>query len=504
MAAHDQDQKEKKRSAPFFAVPGSGATASCSGMGGPGSLFSFKSGALWLLFGGTVVAVALGSVYDLIGPSSAPAVPPEPFQTNYFQEESDTARAERSRAREAAGAAVSSLEMFRQAKKDGLDGQTSGPSSTSDPAASAPAAGAGAENLSAGSEAAGLPRIIAAAGLSGSRGGSLSGTTIPKLRQGGGLSGGIGAQFKPVFRPAVRSGKGEAAGPAAVAGRASGAARPGNLGFSRKGAFAQARYAGKMGMKAAYSSDTSGARTAATGAFSGETGGSGNAGGVGSGVGLGGAGISNGAALKTSDPGLGINIHSIPEPSKPEDVSPWKKYEDMAMKFMLISIGLILLTKILGHFSKSWPPLYYAALAAAWAAIAAALVVIYAGLIMFSRYGQKLMGGIYCVVGALLVYNAWEALSGLEDPSLSSIQPAGEGVSKTGAANSLEMGGKNIAASTGGNVTGGTITGGNITTAGGATNLGGGTISGAGPGTGGVVNTSAVNPGTVVKGPIVP
>jgi len=97
----------------------------------------------------------------------------------------------------------------------------------------------------------------------------------------------------------------------------------------------------------------------------------------------------------------------VPEP---ENVSPWEKYTDMAMKAMLASIVLILLTKILGK----WPMLYYAAVCTAIAAMGAAAMVIYSGIKLMTEFGQKWMGGMYVVVGLMLMVQAWEALCGLE------------------------------------------------------------------------------------------
>jgi hypothetical protein len=89
----------------------------------------------------------------------------------------------------------------------------------------------------------------------------------------------------------------------------------------------------------------------------------------------------------------------------------------MAMNSMMWAGGLILVSMGLSWAAKNVAfllpvaaALYYAAMVAAAAAIFFALKVLYAGFMMFSKYGQKMMGGIYMLTGALLIYKAIQAL----------------------------------------------------------------------------------------------
>lgn len=99
----------------------------------------------------------------------------------------------------------------------------------------------------------------------------------------------------------------------------------------------------------------------------------------------------------------------------PEDVDPWQKEEDAAMKGMMWAGGLILVAKLLSGIAKKLPGpwalgFYIAAMVAAAAAIVFAIKVIMAGFTMYSKYGQKMMGGIYILTGVVLIMKALEAL----------------------------------------------------------------------------------------------
>jgi len=405
---------------------GGGASSGFGSGGGLAGLFASKAGIMGLVLGGATLAAGVGVVYNFIGPSSKPVYNPDLFQNTYIEEEASKASMERTQSRDASAAASSTLDMFReQAKKDGLglgaegEGGGSGEEgakadATADSSAEAPAAppdsamGAGA--------AAGGPKLQASSGFgskAGAGGGGSSGTSIPRMQGGGGMSGGIGGQFQPVYRPPAQANAGKTSGmTASAAARVKSSPKYAVPMAKSKGAYGQAKFAGKMGAKASYSASDAGARSGATEAFTGETSG-GDVSSPNTGAGLGGAGMSNGAGLKGNDPSLNSTEVTPPKVPKPEDVDPWQKYEDMAMNSMLYAVGLILVTKILGRIAKAWAPMYYAAVAAGAAAIFFALKVVYAGFMMFSKYDQKMMGGIYILTGVMLAIQAWNAICGL-------------------------------------------------------------------------------------------
>ena len=99
--------------------------ASSGGMGSAGGglagLFATKAGIVGMVLGGATIAAGVGVVYNFMGPSSKPVYSPELFQNSYYEEEASRAGYERAQARDASGAASSTLDMFReQAKKDGI------------------------------------------------------------------------------------------------------------------------------------------------------------------------------------------------------------------------------------------------------------------------------------------------------------------------------------------------------------------------------------------------
>lgn len=412
--------------------------------GGLAGLFATKAGIVGMVLGGATIAAGVGVVYNFIGPSSKPVYSPELFQNSYYEEESSKAGLERSNSRDASAAASSTLDIFReQAKKEGLglggeaaegsnpNASSEAPAAPADASADAAASAPGADGGAA--AGGGGPKLQASAGFGGKSGGggAGSGTSIPRMQAGGGLSGGIGAQFGSVYRPPAQANGGKTSGMTASAARVKSSPKYAIPNLNKKGAYGQAKFAGKMGAKAAYSADAAGSRTEATNAFSGETVGSGDVATPGSGAGLGGAGVSNGQGLKGSDPSLNSNQSTPPKVPTPEDVDPWQKEEDAAMNGMMWAAGLILVTKLLGKLSKTMPWVYYVAVATALAAIGFAIKVVLAGFKMYSEYGQKMMGGIYIAAGLLLIYQAWEALCGLEkggakagDPGATAIKGA--------------------------------------------------------------------------------
>jgi len=413
---------------------GAGSAGIGSGVGsasGLAGLFATKAGIVGMVLGGATIATGVMVVSTFMGPSSAPVNTAELFQNSYLEEESSKAGLERTKSRDSSAAASSSLDMFsEQAKRDGLgglaaeageggkaDASADAPAAPADSSADAPAAPPGNDSASGGSGA-GAPKMQASAGFGGKggSGGGSSGTSIPRMQGGGGLSGGIGQQFQAVNRSPVQANGGKFSGMTASAARVKNSPKYSVPNVNKKGAYGQAKYAGKMGAKAAYSADGAGSRTEATNAFSGETTGSGDVATPEMGAGLGGAGVSNGAALKANDPSLNSNESTVPKVPKPEDVDPWQAEEDAAMNGMMWAFGMIIVTKLLSNLAKKatipWlvAALYIAAMAAAAVAIYYAFKVVMAGYAMYSTYGQKMMGGIYMLTGVMLMLKALEAL----------------------------------------------------------------------------------------------
>lgn len=414
------------------ASSGLGSAGSAGGLGG---LFATKAGVVGLVLGGATIAAGVGVVYNFIGPSSSGVYSPELFQNTYYEEEANRAGLERSKARDTSAASSSTLDMFReQARKDGLGGLAgeTGDAESANAAAEDPTAADGAASAASadsnytgapGASGAGGPKLQSHSGF-GSKGGAGggSGTAIPRMQGGSGLAGGIGAQFQPVYRAPAQANTGKSSGMLASNGaKISRSPKHAVNNFNKKGAFGQAKFASGMSKKAAsYSGATS--ALMATEAMQGESNGSGGLAGADTGAGLGGAGVSNGQSLKASDPSLSSNESSVPEPSQPEDVDPWQKFEDMAMYGLLAGGVLLMVGKFLAKkalASIAIPPSYLAwkmaTMVACWLAIAAAVVALYAGFMMFSKYGQKMMGGIYMAAALMIIYQAYETMSGLAD-----------------------------------------------------------------------------------------
>ena len=415
-------------------IAGGASSGMGSAAGGLSGLFATKAGIVGMVLGGATIAAGVGVVYNFIGPSSKPVYSPELFQNSYYEEESSRAGLERAQSRDSSAAASSTLDMFReQAKKDGLGGlaaeageggnpnassEAPAPTDYSADAAAAPGAD-GSGTTAAGS---GRAKLQASAGFGSKGGGAGSGSAMPRMQAGGGLSGGIGAKFQSVYRPPAQANGGKISGMSASAARVKNSPKFAVPNKNKKGAYGQAKFAGKMGSKAAYSADSAGSRTGATEAFSGETTGSGDVVAPDTGAGLGGAGVSNGANLKGNDPSLNSNESTPPKVPTPEDVDPWQKEEDAAMNGMMYAGGLIIVAKLLSAAAKNIAflapaaaALFYAAMAAAAAAIVFALKVVLAGFKMYSKFGQKMMGGIYIAAGLLLIYQAYQALMSAVD-----------------------------------------------------------------------------------------
>jgi hypothetical protein len=348
------------------------------------------------------------------------------FQSQYYDEQAQNASADRSKQNNPAAADASTLDMFKeQAKKDGLYGsgedaaevnKNASADAPADDAVNKAVTGAGADF--AANAPGGGAKLQSAGGFGSIRGGGGgSNSSMPKLSGGGGMFGGINGQFAPVYKaPAGQQGKTSAMkGSMASVVKGSHKYSVPNKG---KGAYGQAQFAGKRANSAAYSADASGARTEATEAFSGETNGSGDVGVVGTGAGIKGAGISNGPTLKNNDPNLNLKEITPPPAAVPEDVTPWTKWTEKAMKYMIASFVGILLVSLFAKIAKAVPFMYYAALLPFAAAVFAAGMVIYAGYMLMKGdpqgsppwTGQTTLGAVYMAVGAVLILKAWNAL----------------------------------------------------------------------------------------------
>ncbi|OGR67304.1 MAG: hypothetical protein A2081_01535 [Elusimicrobia bacterium GWC2_61_19] len=422
MNTHNGGKEEEKKGGFGSALSAlfRGGTSAAGGASGAGStgglagLFAGKAGLAGMLLGGATIAAGVGVVYNFMSPSDKPVYSQELFQNSYYEEESAKAGLERTQARNAGVA--SSIDVFReQAKKDGLGGLAAeavdgeAPDAAAEAGAGTPGADSAAEAPgAAGSEAgaSGAPRMVASSGFAG-KGGGGSGSSMPRMQGGGGMSGGIGGQFTSVYRPPAQANGGKTSGMTAAAARIKNSPKSVVPSFNKKGAFGQAKYAGRMGAKAAYSADGSGARSTAAEAFSGETSGSGDVAGAG-GAGLGGAGVSNGANLKGNDPNMNSNQSTPPKVPAPENVSPWKKTLDMIMYAMLISAALTMVANWMA--GTVWGVAY--AQYVAMAAMLAAAVVLYGAFKMLSTYGQKWTGAMYGILGAVLMIMANRARVG--------------------------------------------------------------------------------------------
>jgi hypothetical protein len=456
---NDYNEKEEKKGGFLSALSGlfrggssvAGSVSSGMGSAGIGSagssagglagLFATKAGIVGMVLGGATIAAGVGVVYNFVGGSSKPVYSPELFQNSYYEEEASRAGLERTQSRDASAAASSTLDMFReQAKKDGLglggegaegsnaNASAEAPATPSDSSADAAAAAPAADSAASGGGAGGGPKLQASSGFGskGGGGGASGGSSIPRMQSGGGLSGGIGAQFASVYRPPAQANAGKTSGMFASAARVKSSPKYSVPNINKKGAYGQAKFAGKTGAKAAHSVDGAQQSYLAEQSFSGGNSGAGDVGTPGTGAGLGGAGVSNGAGLKGNDPSLSSNESTPPKVPKPEDVDPWQKEEDMAMYGLMGGAVLLMLTNMLSKKAKAALPLAVTpptvatylslrmwTMIAGYATIAAALLAVYAGFVMFTKYDQKMMGGVYMAAGLVLIMKAIEAMSDL-------------------------------------------------------------------------------------------
>jgi hypothetical protein len=417
---------------------GSGLGGLGSGAGGLSGLFATKAGILGMVLGAATIAAGVGVVYNFLGPSARqPAYGPHLFQDTYYAEQVSNAGLERARQKETDPSAASTLDLFRaQAKKDGLGvagegGAAGGRGGAAPEPAAAPASG---DNPSAEPPAAGSPSGVSATsaklqsvpGFGAKPGGLGSLANMPKLSGGGGMFNGIGAKFAPIYRPPAGQQQGKAlVMKRSLASIVKGSPKYAVPGATKKGSYGQAKFAGKLGARAAYSAPGGAdSRTTAAEAFVGETAGTGDVGAEG-GTGLGGAGLS-GNQLKSSDPSMNQSAYTPPEPGKPADVSPWKKMQNIALAGMIAGALLLALANMLMKKAKALAAtgpagiaqaiaMYKMAMMVAVAAMGAGGVVIFAGMTIWKKYGQKWTGIAYAAAGGAIIVKAIQVMSAASD-----------------------------------------------------------------------------------------
>jgi hypothetical protein len=454
MNSYDQNKKDKKKGfLPFFsrlfdtsskAATGLAGGAGRAALGGAAkggffaSLFATKAGVVGLVLGAATIAAGIGLVYNYMEPSSSGKVyTPNLFSNAYYDEAQRQANAERARYSSEVPA-QSSLDAFKKVAKEELKSEEPIDENATDEASNGSedinGANASSENADVNASGGGYGQVNP--GIGGDRklqsnlgfdakGAAGGGSSQNRLQTSGGMWGGIGKQFAPISRNASTANAAKASQMnKALASRVVASPKYAVPNVNKKGAFGQAKFAAKTGKSAAYDASDAGARTTAEQAFSGETAGSGDVATPIGGTGLGGSGLSQGDKLKANDPTLNTDEYTPPTPEKTDD-SPWKKLTDYALYAMLAAAGFIAISSLLANKAKALLAnpitaagavgLFNAAKVFAYLAMAAAAAVIGIAVMLASKYGQKMMGIMYGMVGAALIYQAYKALSGINE-----------------------------------------------------------------------------------------
>jgi len=396
------------------------------------SIVSSKAGVVGLVLGAATIAAGIGVIYNYIGPSSSKVYTPGLFSDAYYEDVQKQANAERARefASDASASASSSLDMFKEAAQKELVQKNADENSNNNETASSGVVdnkGGSSGEISQGGETT-ANKLNATLGFDNKGAGGQSGSSVGnRLQTSGGLWGGIGRPFSPISRNAnVSAGGTTSKMNRPLTARVVTSPKYTVPNINKKGAYGQAKYAANVGKQAPFSVSDAGARTTAEQAFSGETAGSGDIATPIGGTGLGGAGLSQGSKLKANDPSLNQSEYTPPTPQKKDD-TPWKKLTDYALYAMLASAAFILIASLLANKAKALlaPPalanlplatsLFNAAKIFCYLAIAAAAIVIGIGVNLAITYGQKLMGIMYGLVGGALIYQAYKALSGINE-----------------------------------------------------------------------------------------
>lgn len=437
---------------------GGAATGGVSGAAATGGIFATKAGILGLLLGGATIAAGAGAVYHFAGGSSAnTAYTPELFQNSYMEEQAAIAEAERAQNSDRRASVVNStIGMFsEQAKRSGLG--FGGDSSfnneempeNSENAALTDEARGDAANVSGENSGSSVSNTsassakgnkLAAKSMSSIGGASTttsgSGkTVVPRMTSMGGLSGGVNGKFASMKSAGLAEG-GKSSRMTASARRSAAkgrAASPRAGGNNR--ALGQAKFANSMGNKAVYSASTTGARTAAAAAFTGETAGDGSVE-VDSmqGAGMGGAGISMVDGLKSNNPNSSRNVKNVPEVSGSENVSPWKGLEKAIFVALAAAGVLYIIGSLLAKMASKaqfdpvtgWArkiALLKAVKMVSMAVIAAGAIALALSAVIMLKHKQTMLGIVYGIAGGFMAYKGYslmkEAMSGIKDAEAS-------------------------------------------------------------------------------------
>jgi hypothetical protein len=394
------------------------------------SIVSSKAGVVGLVLGAATIAAGIGVIYNYIGPSSSKVYTPGLFSDAYYEDVQKQANAERARefASDASASASSSLDMFKEAAQKELVQKNADENSNNNETASSGVVdnkGGSSGEISQGGETT-ANKLNATLGFDNKGAGGQSGSSVGnRLQTSGGLWGGIGRPFSPISRNAnVSAGGTTSKMNRPLTARVVTSPKYTVPNINKKGAYGQAKYAANVGKQAPFSVSDAGARTTAEQAFSGETAGSGDIATPIGGTGLGGAGLSQGSKLKANDPSLNQSEYTPPTPQKKDD-TPWKKLTDYALYAMLASAAFIAIASLLANKAKallatpltapSAIALFNAAKIFCYLAMAAAAVVIGIGVKLAITYGQKWMGIMYGLVGGALIYQAYKALTGINE-----------------------------------------------------------------------------------------
>jgi len=424
-----RDENKEKGFIPFLSRLFGVGVKSASSLGSTGSsIFATKAGLVGMVLGGATIAAGIGVIYNFIGPSSNKVYTPGLFQQSYYEEQAQKANTERVVNKNASVSTPSTLDMFKeQANKEGIsnDEFTNDQNSSNGSEASASSdvnvpevTNVQQESQSGGPSGGG--KLQASLGLGSKSGGVGSSVSAPRLQTSGGLFGGIGQEFKPVYRPSPnQANSGMASGmKGALASKIGNSPRYAIPNINRKGALTQAKAAKISGLKSQYIASPTGMKSQAGLNFDYTTPAKGDIGTPSGGAGIGGSGVMDGAQLKANNPNLNTNEIQPPTPKQKTPDNPWQKLQDYAVYAMLTATALILLTKILVI-----QRLFAIARITAYLAMAAAGIVILAGLGLMTGkniFGgknfdpQKLVGAMYLLAGGMLMWQAYEALCGVD------------------------------------------------------------------------------------------
>jgi len=400
---------------------GGSSSAGGGALGGLGSLFASKAGIMGVLLGVATISAGVGVVYNFVGPSSKPIYNQALFQGGGSSDFSSEQSARGAQAVSSPGLSSPSLDMVRQEAKKEFAAPAAAPgaaesSATTEEAKSNAAAEGGADNSAA---APANPLANSSAGPSSTFKKASFGQTsnLPKLNSGGsGMSGGIGMGFQQVSRNSAQASNASAALSAINAGKGkTGAVKTASRAagnYGKSGAWSQAK-----GIAKKSGSNKSSTMEGSKSSVDWDNGASGNVSAVDS-AGVSAGGTGSGGTGVSSDPGTAnapttVNNSTVPTVSESSyaDATPWKKVSKLAMYSMIAALALIAITSLLAK--TAWGVAY--AQYVGYLAIGAAALSTVAGAILWMKYKQKTQGMMYTGLGALLTYQAYQAMSNASD-----------------------------------------------------------------------------------------